>query len=453
MSSEPATSAATGLKITSPRLTIRTAVPSDGEALVAYFSDHANFPWPVEEDLTLEKMLPRVDKWAEATAKGSSAFMVITLRETDQLIGFGGFNSLPRTEPLSDQPPWKIRKGSREGTVLAADVGVSIDHHYQRKGYAREAVCAVVEHGFEKFGCAYAHLDTQKSNEPMKALMSGLGIEGVEGDDSEPLEDTAFSFASKAINYNVDRETWISVREELEKKGAWPFPSQLSFGDASLGDLLWTKKGRCLFHADAGHGQVCGPLCSPGVFHAEKDHHSNLELRETREIGIGVFTKQAIPKGTVLGLYSGALRLYDQLSPAQKRYSNFLFKHPQHGELYLDASAGGNWTRFLNHSCGPNCSFARALRCGHTRVIYVRARRQIQAGEQLFVDYGRDYFQSLECKCRSKDCRSATSRGKRKRVDEFEYERLFSDEYRETGRAANPRREGLRAKVKVRKLT
>lgn len=233
-------------------------------------------------------------------------------------------------------------------------------------------------------------------------------------------------------------------------------PTGINFEDGvqgSLGNLLWTTKGRCLFQADAGHGQVCSPLCNPGVFHAEKDHHSSLELRETKEMGIGVFTKQAIPKGTVMGLYSGVVRQYDRLTPAQKRYSNFLFKHPQHGEVYIDASAEGNWTRFLNHSCEPNCSFARALRCGHTRVVYVRTKRHVRAGEQLLVDYGRDYFKSTDCKCRSKNCRSAISRGKRKRAHEFEYERQFSDEYRETGRPANPRRHGLRAKVKVRRLT
>lgn len=189
---------------------------------MAYFGDQANFPWPVEKDLTLEKMLPRIDKWADATAKGSSAFMVVVVRDTDELIGFGGFNSLPRTEPLGDQPAWKIRKGSGEGTVLAADVGISIDHRHQRRGYAKEAVCAVVEYGFEQLGCAYAHLDTQTSNEPMKALMDGLGIKGIEGDGSEPGEDSAFGFASKAINYNVDRATWNGIREELGRKGTWP---------------------------------------------------------------------------------------------------------------------------------------------------------------------------------------------------------------------------------------
>lgn len=222
MSSEPAASATTGLSITSPRLMIRSAVPSDGEALVGYFSNQANFPWPVEKDLALEKMLPRIDKWADATAAGRSAFMVIVLRETDQVIGFGGFNSLPRTEPPGGNPTWDIRKGTGEGVVLAADVGVSIDHQHQRKGYAKEAVCAVVEYGFKNLGCAYAHLDTQKSNEPMKALMAGLGVKGIEGDDSEPWPDTAFGFASKAINYDVDRTTWEGLREELKRKGTWP---------------------------------------------------------------------------------------------------------------------------------------------------------------------------------------------------------------------------------------
>lgn len=222
MSSAPTASAASGLSITSPRLTIRTAVPSDGEALVAYFSNPANFPWPAETDLTLEKILPRIGKWAEATAAGKSAFMVIVVRETGQLIGFGGFNSLPRTEPLGGKPTWEIRKGEGEGTVLVADVGVSIDHQHQRKGYAREAVCAVVEYGFEHLGCAYAHLDTQQSNEPMKALLAGLGVKGVEGDGTEALPDAAFGFASKSINYDVDRTSWEGLREELIKKEGWP---------------------------------------------------------------------------------------------------------------------------------------------------------------------------------------------------------------------------------------
>lgn len=63
-------------------------------------------------------------------------------------------------------------------------------------------------------------------------------------------------------------------------------PTQLNFDNGingSLGDLLRTTKGKCLFHADAGHGQVCGPLCSPGVFHAKRTTTAALNSERQRK--------------------------------------------------------------------------------------------------------------------------------------------------------------------------
>ncbi|ROV93640.1 hypothetical protein VMCG_08101 [Cytospora schulzeri] len=216
--------AASGHTITSPRLTIRTAVHSDAEALVAFFTNPANFPWEPEADLTLEKMLPRIDRWATATAEGSSAFMVIVLRESNQVIGFGGFNVLPYTEPLGSKPLWEMKKreGPEEGMVLAADIGMSIDHKYQRKGYAREAICASLEYGFEALGAGYAHMDTAKDNEPFRGLMRDIGIEEVEGDGGETTEDTPFKFARKSYNYQPDRVSWEAAKDGLKKRGKWP---------------------------------------------------------------------------------------------------------------------------------------------------------------------------------------------------------------------------------------
>lgn len=57
----------------------------------------------------------------------------------------------------------------------------------------------------------------------------------------------------------------------------------------SINDLLQTAKGKCLFHADAGHGEVCSLHCNPRVFHSEKDHYNKLKLWDTRDLGIGVF--------------------------------------------------------------------------------------------------------------------------------------------------------------------
>lgn len=219
-----APTAASGYTISSPRLIIRTAVPSDGEALVAFFSNPANFPWESEKDLTLEKVLPRIARWVKATEEGRSAFMVVTLREGDQIIGFGGFNSLPYTGPLGSEPAWTMTKkeGPGEGTVLAADIGISIAHDHQRKGYAREALCAKIEYGFVGLGCAYVHMDTAKDNVPFRGLMRDMGIGEAEGNGGEALEGAAFGFAPKAYNYDFDRAAWDGVKEEMIRGGRWP---------------------------------------------------------------------------------------------------------------------------------------------------------------------------------------------------------------------------------------
>jgi RimJ/RimL family protein N-acetyltransferase len=191
---------------------------------VAFFTQPANFPWEAEADLTLEKVLPRIDRWAKATAEGKSAFMVVVLRESNQLIGFGGFNSLPYTQPLGNQPTWTMTKkeGPEEGMVLAADIGMSIDHKYQPKGYAREAICASIEYGFEVLGAGYVHMDTAKDNEPFRGLMRELGIEEVEGDDGETPEGAPFGFARKSYNYQFDSEAWEGVKGGMKTRGKWP---------------------------------------------------------------------------------------------------------------------------------------------------------------------------------------------------------------------------------------
>ncbi|ROW15876.1 hypothetical protein VPNG_02635 [Cytospora leucostoma] len=220
----PIPSAASGHTITSPRLVIRTARPADGEALVAYWTNPANFPWEAEKDLTLDKMLARIDKWAKATEAGKSAFMVIVLRETDEIIGFGGFNNLPYTRPLGGEPIWRmtLKENTEEGAVLVADIGISIDHRYQRKGYAREAICAQAEYGFETLGCAYAHLDTAKDNEPLRSLMRDLGIKEGEGDGGEAVDNAAFVYAGRSYNYDFDKAAWEEIKNYIKRRGRWP---------------------------------------------------------------------------------------------------------------------------------------------------------------------------------------------------------------------------------------
>ena len=60
-----------------------------------------------------------------------------------------------------------------------------------------------------------------------------------------------------------------------------------------------------------------------------------------------------------------------------------------------DAAVGGNWARFINHTCTPNC-YVEVV--DHT--IWIRAARNIERGEELSYDYNTGGEAGLKCRCR-----------------------------------------------------
>ena len=84
--------------------------------------------------------------------------------------------------------------------------------------------------------------------------------------------------------------------------------------------------------------------------------------------------------------------------------SKNIFNHPE------DSSQYGNAGRFVNHSCDPNLVAVRVI-FGHNdfrfpNVVFV-AKREIEAGEELTLDYG-DVFWAVKgakihCQCKRLD--------------------------------------------------
>jgi SET domain-containing protein len=60
-----------------------------------------------------------------------------------------------------------------------------------------------------------------------------------------------------------------------------------------------------------------------------------------------------------------------------------------------DANTGGNVARFINHACRPNC-YSHIV----GRTIWIRAARNIKAGEELTYDYHTDGEKVIPCRCR-----------------------------------------------------
>src|ERR1700760_1624984 len=89
-------------------------------------------------------------------------------------------------------------------------------------------------------------------------------------------------------------------------------------------------------------------------------------------------------------------------------------------DLVIDGNAGGNFARFMNHWCEPNCEAETVDTPNGTRV-YIKALRDIPAGEELTYNYGltlderhtKTLKKQFACFCGSKACKGTMLSSKR----------------------------------------
>jgi uncharacterized protein len=136
-------------------------------------------------------------------------------------------------------------------------------------------------------------------------------------------------------------------------------------------------------------------------------------VRRSPVHGKGAFALQTIPKGTRVAEYTGekitwkeVWRRYPDDEKEGEQNHTFLFEIDD--KHVLDANYGGNSSRWINHSCNPNCEVT-----GEGDRIFIEAKRTIKAGEELNYDYNiqleerhtpavkRRYL----CRCGARNCR------------------------------------------------
>lgn len=138
----------------------------------------------------------------------------------------------------------------------------------------------------------------------------------------------------------------------------------------------------------------------------------------TRRSGIhgrGVFATTSIPGGTRLIEYKGE-RISDEES--ERRYPDtthtFLFML-ENSEI-IDGGRNGNTSRWINHSCEPNCEASEE----HGR-MFIDSLRHIETGEEITIDYNlyieARYTAALKreyaCVCEMQKCRGTLLASKR----------------------------------------
>ncbi|MEX2182706.1 MAG: SET domain-containing protein-lysine N-methyltransferase [Gemmatimonadaceae bacterium] len=137
------------------------------------------------------------------------------------------------------------------------------------------------------------------------------------------------------------------------------------------------------------------------------------EIRGSDIAGKGAFATRDIPQGERIIEYVGerithaeSNRRYDDA--AMDEHHTFLFTVSS--RTVIDATRDGNDSRFINHSCDPNCE--SEIVGGR---VFISALRDIPKGEELHYDYAyersgdesEDDEERYRCRCGAPQCRGS----------------------------------------------
>ena len=131
---------------------------------------------------------------------------------------------------------------------------------------------------------------------------------------------------------------------------------------------------------------------------------SKAEVRESNICGLGIFSKEDIIKGEVIGVIGGVVIPVSEVKEYIKTVGDFgtlisddFWMGPSSKE---EVENGGSF----NHSCEPNIGF-------NGEIILV-AINDIKKGDELTADYG--FYHSImdifECNCGSDNCRKTITK-------------------------------------------
>ncbi|VVC37627.1 Post-SET domain,AT hook, DNA-binding motif,AWS domain,SET domain,SRI, Set2 Rpb1 interacting [Cinara cedri] len=162
----------------------------------------------------------------------------------------------------------------------------------------------------------------------------------------------------------------------------------------------------------------CGPNCLLKRFCTNKQFQNkqfkHTEVRRTSNKGYGVFALEDIPSGAFIDEYMGEVigqhEMINRMKTKLYLNNNYMVQL-QHDEI-IDATRKGNITRFINHSCNPNCVAEKWNVLGESRMGFF-CNRSVKTGEEITFDYSFEIFgggPEQKCFCGSSNCRGYISK-------------------------------------------
>ncbi|GFX81565.1 histone-lysine N-methyltransferase SETD2 [Trichonephila clavipes] len=177
-----------------------------------------------------------------------------------------------------------------------------------------------------------------------------------------------------------------------------------------------------LLMIECGYRCPLGEACSNKRF--QKKQYIKSEIIKTEKKGWGLRALEDISTGNFLMEFVGEVLNHKEYRQRVKLYAKEKNVHCYFMALktdeILDATYKGNQTRFINHSCDPNCETQKWTVNGELRVG-VFARRFIFTGEEFTLDYQFQRYgrEAQKCFCGSDNCSGYIGGGKQISIDAY----------------------------------
>ncbi|KAF9043087.1 hypothetical protein BJ165DRAFT_1348945 [Panaeolus papilionaceus] len=188
------------------------------------------------------------------------------------------------------------------------------------------------------------------------------------------------------------RQREVTGMHDLE----WVYDKHGRLNKKTMGYPIYECNERC----------GCGEECRNRV--VQHGRKVEVNIQKTPEKGWGIFAgEKKIPRGTFIGIYAGEIITNSEAHVRGVKYNKFGrtylfdidFYHLKtskdwKSDLTVDAYHAGNFTRFLNHSCDPNCRlYACYTNEGNIKkpLLAIFAIRDIEPKEEICFSYSGDY--------------------------------------------------------------
>ncbi|KOS16561.1 set domain-containing protein [Malassezia pachydermatis] len=151
----------------------------------------------------------------------------------------------------------------------------------------------------------------------------------------------------------------------------------------------------------------CGKECANQRF--QQHAYAKVDIVQTEKKGFGLRAMAPLARDDFVYEYIGEVIHHDTFMRRMVQYKeehieHFYFMMLQRDE-YIDATKRGSRSRFINHSCNPNCYVSKWHVGRHVR-MGIFAKRPILAGEELTFNYNVDRYGNdpQPCYCGEPNC-------------------------------------------------